>query len=85
MKVFQVSLRLNMQSYREELVLLSRNFLPPLSPSSYLLPSRSCHSQVFRAFLKAWLVLMNRNTEGGVNCPVYDCFCYLAGGRHDEN
>lgn len=28
---------------------------------------------------------MNKYTKGEINCLVYDCFCHLAGGRHDEN
>lgn len=71
--------------WRRIAAFLLGSFLPFLSPSSYLPPSHPCHSQAFRVFLKAWLVLINTHTKGEINCPVYDCFYYLAGGRHDQN
>lgn len=86
MNEFHMSLRLNMQRlWRRIAAFLLGSFLPFLSPSSYLPPSHPCHSQAFRVFLKAWLVLINTHTKGEINCPVYDCFYYLAGGRHDQN
>lgn len=83
---FPVSLRLNTQSYGEELVLFSQGVFYPSSPPPLTShPVTPAIHSFLEHFLKAWLVLMNRHTKWEINCLVYDCFCHLAGGRHGEN